>query len=161
VKIDERLEDHVRTAVGSAIAEDGERMVAALNGLTGQELVTCLGYALFATGFVLNDINPDATQDFTELATKMSREERVDLGIPELARLLAAAAHGDTTFDGLDAETVVALTFPALGYLLSWYALDTQHWYDYLDEIWAQLEAVPDAGPAPQPDPGEQHPTAN
>jgi hypothetical protein len=144
MKIDERIEEHVREAFSAAIGRDGDRLVAALDGLDERDSQTALALGLAVCEFVLNDAF-GAEPTPAELSTE-AEEMRGDL--PELlsldsreqiAAFLGTVARGDTAMAGLDAARIVWLTFVCGGYLLGTRSLDDQKWWEYLNEIWDSL----------------------
>lgn len=147
MRIDERIEDHVRNAFSAVIARDGRKMVDALRGLDETDSRIALGLALYVCGFVVNDVYRDgATEhEVRELAEQITRSEAnwVTLDPDEVTTLLTAAATGDGTFGGLARKDVPALAFISGGHLVGAFSHDDQPWYEYLDEIWAAFEAQP------------------
>jgi hypothetical protein len=148
MRIDEGIEQHVRDAFGSAVNEDGDRLVESLKGLNQTDTLRALGLGLFAVGFVVNDIFRDGATDeeLLDLAQQIVEEEAswVTLDENAIVPLLRAAATSDISLPGVNKEDAVFLTFVCGGHLLAAFREDGQHWYDYLDEIWAQLLAAPD-----------------
>jgi hypothetical protein len=149
MQIDPRIEEQVREAYRGVIAEDGDRMVAVFRDLSEDDARTAVAYGVFVAGYIVNDVFRDgATEaELRELATKIiaSESDWINLGRPDtVARLLAAASKGDTTFPGVPPEDVIGHTFVSGGYLLGVYRRKDQHWWDYLNEIWEALLAAPD-----------------
>lgn len=148
MRIDERVEAHVRQAFSAVIARDGERMVEAMRGLDEADSQRAVGLALYVCGFVVNDIHRSGATDseIHELAAQITRSESrwVNLNTAQVATLLRAAAAGDDTFGGLSHADVPGLAFVAGGHLLGAFSYDDQAWHEYLDQIWAVLEAAPD-----------------
>jgi hypothetical protein len=151
MQIDEHVEEAVREAYRAVIAKDGPRLVNAFRDLSEDDARTAVAYGLFVCGFVVKDVLRDGIteQNLDQLAAAIIASESawVDLGSAEdLAALLRAAATGDTSFAEVrDRQDVVGKIFVCGGYLLTSYRRDDQHWWDYLDEIWAALEAAPEA----------------
>lgn len=147
MKIDERVEAHVRNAFNGVIARDGEQMVEALRGLDEADSLTAIGLVLYVCGFVVNDIyRTGATADeIRELADQVVRSESwVRLRTDEVATLLSAAATGDDTLGGLTKADIPGTATVVGGHLLGAFSHDDQPWHEYLDEIWAVLETQPD-----------------
>jgi hypothetical protein len=146
--LDELIERHVRDAFGSAVNRDGDRLVESLRGLDEADSQRALGLALYAVGFVVNDVERDgaADKDLLELARQIVESESgwVTLDENAIVALLRAAATGNTTLAGVNKDDVVFLTFVSGGHLLAAFSLDNQRWHEYLDEIWAVLESAPD-----------------
>ncbi|GAA5198422.1 hypothetical protein GCM10023322_71800 [Rugosimonospora acidiphila] len=150
MEIDERIESRVRAAFGAAIGQDGDDLVAALEGLDEQGSQEALGLGLTVVEFVLRDAFGDEPT-IAELSTEAS-EMREDL--PRLLELvdqsdvvtfLAAVARGDTSLGGLGAKDVGWLTFVCGGYLLDTRGLPDQTWWEYLNEIWQAVSDRPAA----------------
>ncbi len=149
MRIDPRVEEHVREAYRGVIAKNGDRMVAAFRDLNADDSATAVAYGMVVVGTVVNDAFPDGPTE-TELlgmARKIVDEEGdwIDLGDPhEIARLLSAAARGDTTFPGTNKADVVGHLFVSGGHLLGVYRDEGQNWWNYLEEIWHAVEAAPE-----------------
>jgi hypothetical protein len=156
MKIDERIEAHVREAFSAVIGKDGDRLVAALDGLDEHDSQIAIGLGLTVCEFVLKDAygdNPTEAELLDEARDIVAAEsEWVDLGTPEqVATFLGAVAREDTSFAGLSRKDIVGLTFVCGGHLLATRSLDDQKWWEYLNEIWAAVEASP-TGERPPPD---------
>jgi hypothetical protein len=149
MRVDERIEPRLREAYSAVIAKDADRVSAALQGMTAEDTTTFLGLGLFVCGFIVNDIYKESATDenVRELAGKIiaKQSDWMDVGEPEVVTaFLKAAASGDTRLAGLGGEDITGLTIICGGHLLGYYRLNDQRWYEYLDEIWAALEAAPD-----------------
>ncbi|MGV9214734.1 hypothetical protein ACTFTM_22970 [Micromonospora sp. RB23] len=147
MRIDERVEGAVREAYRAVIAKDGDRLAAAFAGLNDEEAQMAVSYAVFVVGFIVRDVfrNGATEADLSDLADKIIASERtwVDLGArDELAGLLAAATSGNVAASSTARADVVGNTLVAGGFLLTSFRLDDQRWWDYLDEIWAAVEAA-------------------
>jgi hypothetical protein len=149
MQINEHVEEAVREAFRAVIAKDGDRLVTAFRGLNEDEARTAVAYGVFVAGFVVQDVFRVGVSDddLRDLATKIIASESgwVDLGdAATLARMLRSAAQGDPTFAGVPREDVIGNLFVSGGFLLTSFRTNDQHWWDYLDEIWAALEAAPE-----------------
>jgi NDP-sugar pyrophosphorylase family protein len=149
MRIDERVEEIVREAYRAVIDKDGDRLVAAFRGHSEEQAQMAVAYGIFVAGFIVNDVLRQGVteEQLRKLADQViaSEGDWVDLGSPEhLVKLLASAANGDLSFEGVPREDVIGNVFVSGGYLLASYRLKDQHWWDYLNEIWAGLEAAPD-----------------
>lgn len=149
MQIDERVEARVREAFSAAIGGDGDQMVTALQGLDENDAIRAVQLGLYVVGFVMKHAfgpSPsaaDAEETAREVIDRTS--SWVDLGTPaEVAAYLLSAARGDVAFPGVPKEDLIGLTFVCGGYLLATRRLEDQRWYEYLDQIWAALEAAPD-----------------
>ncbi len=150
MKIDERIEGHVREAFSAVVGRDGDRMAAAFNGLNEKDSQQALGLGLTVCEFVLNDAFGDSPSDDELLIEARdiveSESAWVDLGAPEqVAVFLRSVAHGDTTFAGMRGKDVLGLAFVCGGHLLATRSLEDQKWWEYLNEIWAAVEAGPES----------------
>ena len=145
MRIDEQIEERVRAAFSAAIARDGDAMVGALYGLTEQQAQQALGLALYACGFVVNDIFREGATDeeVRALAQQITETEAswVRLDVDTVAGTLRAAARGDASLDGVDHADLVGNAFVSGGHLLAAFRTDDQEWWQYLNEIWEHLEA--------------------
>jgi hypothetical protein len=144
MNINERIEGRVRAAFSAAIGQDGDDLVAALEGLDEQGSREALGLGLTVIEFVLRDAFGD--EPTTTTLSSEASEMRKDLpGLLEfvdqqdIATFLTAVARGDTTLAGLSAKDVGWLTFVCGGYLLDTRGLPDQKWWEYLNEIWDAL----------------------
>ncbi|MET8309741.1 hypothetical protein [Micromonospora sp. NPDC005173] len=147
MRVDERVEEAVREAYRAVIAKDGDRLASALAGLNEHEAQRAVRYAVFVVGFIVNDVfrNGATEAELSGLADKIIASESswIELGPREdLASLLSAAAGGDVTATSTARADVVGNTFVVGGFLLTSFRLDDQRWWDYLDEIWAAMEAA-------------------
>jgi hypothetical protein len=147
MQIDEQIEEHVREAYRGVAAEDGARIARAFEGLSPDDAATTLGYGLFVMGFVINDVlrkgATDADLDGIAQRAIETVSGWVDLGDKAaVVALLSAASKGDGSVPGVPPEDVLGNTFVLGGYLLQAYRLDSQHWWEYLDDIWAQAQAT-------------------
>lgn len=149
MKIDPRIERHVRQAYGAVATKDGAAIAPSFEGLSSQDSAIALGYGLFVVGFIVNDVLRDGVTDeaLDGIARRAaeSTSSWIDLGARSaLVALMRAASKGDASIPDMPVEDLVGLTFVLGGYLLQAYRLDGQHWWEYLDDIWAQAEAMPD-----------------
>lgn len=144
MRIDERIERHVRQAYDAVATEDGQALAPAFEGLSQEDAATALGYSRFVIGFIVNDVLREGASeaDLNGIAERAieATAEWIDLGDRAVVvSLLRAAANGDPAMRGVPPEDVLGYTFVVGGYLLQSYRLDEQHWWEYLDDIWAQL----------------------
>jgi hypothetical protein len=149
MRIDERVEGRLRECYSGAIAKDSDRISAALAGITKDDTTRLLGLGLFVVGFVVKDVlREDLTDErIRELAEKIVTKQAdwMELGDPsEVAAFLKAAATGDRQLAGLGGEDITGLVIICGAHLLNYYRLDGQRWFQYLDEIWANLEGTPE-----------------
>jgi hypothetical protein len=150
VRIDERIEAAVRDAYAAVMAKDAGRLASVFRGLADDDAGMAIACGVFVCGFAVNDVVEDARpadEQLRELATRIiaSESDWVPLGsAADLARLLEAAARGDTAFLGVPGADLVSTVFVAGGYLLNRFHLGDQNWWDYFDDIWFQLEAAPE-----------------
>jgi hypothetical protein len=145
MRIDERIEDHVRAAFSAAIGKDGDGIFAALAGLREEDAREVLGLGLTVAEFILKDAFGDEPTP-AELAAEAREMQEA---LPELLEFndqdrivtfLTAVAKGDTSLAGLPGEDVAWLTFVCGGYLLGTRRLHDQKWWEYLNEIWAIVD---------------------
>src|SRR5262249_5590323 len=118
-------------------------------GLGDKDFRRCVGYGLLVVRCAVFDIYPSGPTDenLRELAKKIVEKEAdwVDLGdVERTARFLGAVAQDDPSFGGLDPDELMLLTFVCGGHLLSRYRLEDQRWWDYLNEIWDKVLAMPE-----------------
>jgi hypothetical protein len=146
--IDECIEGHLREAFSAVIGRDGDRMVAALEGLNEQDSQVALVLGLTVCEYALREAFGDEPteselrNEAQELVADVS--DWIDLGTPELvARFLGAVAYGDTSFASLSSADVVTLTLVCGGYLLGTRRSKDQKWWQYLNEIWSEVEEEP------------------
>lgn len=149
MQIDERIEERVRHAYDAVAMEDGQILTQAFEGLSPDDMATALGYGLFVVGFIINDVLRDGASDadLAGIAQRAIESESswVELGpVDSLVALLRAASKGETSIPGVPREDLVGFTFLLGGYLLQSYRLDNQHWWEYLDDIWAQAQSMPE-----------------
>jgi hypothetical protein len=146
--IDQRIESHVRKAYSRVVGRDGDGMIAALADLDDTDWQMAVWLGVFVCGFIVKDVFPDGPTDdeLRGLAQGIidAESDWVDLGpVDQVATYLRAAADGDPTLAGLPRKDVIGLTFVCGGHLLATHRLKDQNWWEYLDEIWAALEATP------------------
>lgn len=146
MKIDERIEQHVRDAFAAAAGEERDRFDAALNSLSDQNGPKAWTYAAYVVGYIINDI--EATdQDLDGIAQRAidATSSWINLGDKAAVKaLMRAASQGDPNIPGVPPEKVVDMTFVLGSYLLQAYRPDDQEWWDYLSDVWAQAEAAPE-----------------
>jgi hypothetical protein len=151
MRIDERVEARVRESFGAVLDRDGNRMTAAFEGLDESDSELAIRLGVYVVGFVMNDAFREgpAAADAHATARDIIESEGswVDVGTPdEVANFLLSAARSDITFPGVPKEDLVGLTFVCGAYLLGTRRLESQQWFEYLDQIWAVLEAAPEPG---------------
>jgi hypothetical protein len=149
MQIDARIEEYVREAYRGVAAEDGDRMVAAFEGLSQQDAARVLGYGLFVVGYILREVlrKGPTEEDFDVIAGRAIEtvSSWIDLGPKnELVALMRAASKGEMKICGVPGDDLVGFIFVLGGYLLQVYRLPNQHWYEYLDEIWSHAQAIPE-----------------
>jgi hypothetical protein len=148
MKIDERVEGRLRVAYSAAIGKDADQISEALAGITKDETAKFIGLGIFVCGFIVKDVLREELDDdrLLALARDIVKDEAdwMDLGDPAVvAAFLKAAATGDHQLAGLDGEDITGLAIVCGAHLLAHYRLGEQRWFQYLDEIWAALEAAP------------------
>jgi hypothetical protein len=150
MRIDERIEEVVREAYRAVIAKDGERLVSTFRGLSDEDSKKAIGYGIFVCGYIIGDVFRDGVKDeqLRDLAAKIvaSESDWVDLGSPDdLANLLSNVAKGEAPFDNVPSEDALGTLFVCGAFMLTSFRLDRQNWWDYLGEIWAAAESMPDS----------------
>lgn len=149
MRVDERIEEHVRRAFSAVVGKDGDGMVAAIRDLGEEDAKTAVGYAVFVVGYIVNNAFPDGPNQ----ADLRSMAEDVITGVADwvkvgtvdvVAAFLGSAATGATTFEGIAQEDLPGMAFVCGGYLLARYRLKKQRWFEYLDEIWNAAETAPE-----------------
>lgn len=150
MRIDPGIEEHVREAYRGVVARDIDRVKAALAGLSSEEAGAALGLGLIVCSHVLADAFSDGptSDDIQETAQRIAEDESgwVDIGSTQtISTFLDAVAKGDDSLGGLSRDDVIILTFVCGGDLLATHYEDGKEWWDYLDEIWADVEAQPEA----------------
>lgn len=150
MRIDERIEEVVREAYRAAIAKDGERLVSTFHGLSVEDSKKAVGYGIFVCGFIINDAFRDGATDeqFRDLAAKIAASESdwVNLGSPDdVANLLSNVAKGKAPFENVPSDDAPGTLFVCGAFMLTSFRLDREHWWDYLSEIWAAAEAMPES----------------
>ncbi|GAA5198430.1 hypothetical protein GCM10023322_71840 [Rugosimonospora acidiphila] len=144
--INSQVEERLRKAYSGAIAKDPDAVAGALDGISKEDTASLITMGLYVSGFVANDIYRDGPtdEDFRELASKISEKESdwIDLDRASVAEFLKVAVTGDVTLGGLGGEDVTGLAVVCGAHLLSYYRLDDQRWYQYLDEIWDSYEQI-------------------
>jgi hypothetical protein len=142
--VNSQVEQRLRKAYSGAIAKDSDIVAKALDGISEEETSTLITMGLYVSGFIANDIYRDGptSKDYQELATKISDKESdwIELTRDTVARFLKMATTGDTTLGGLNGEDVTGLAIVCGAHLLSYYRLENERWYQYLDEIWNSYE---------------------
>lgn len=149
MEINPAIEEHVRDAFAAVVGEERDRFDAALNGLSDDDGPKAWQYAAFVVGYVVNLVQPDGVQDDTldRIAQRAidATKSWFDLGSREQVKaLLRASAEGAVNMPGVPREKAADMTFVLGSYLLQAYRGDDQHWWDFLDEVWAALQAVPE-----------------
>ena len=148
MRIDVQVEDRVRRALAGVIDRNGDAMVAALDGLSEEQAQHALGLALYAAGFVVNDVFRDGATDeeLRALARQIVETESnwVTLDVETVSHTLRAAAIGDPSVAGVAPGDVVGNAFVSAGHLLGAFSDDDQEWWEYLNEVWAALAAEGD-----------------
>jgi hypothetical protein len=142
--VNSQVEERMRKAYSGAVAKDSDIVARALDGISKADTGTLIAMGLYVVGFIANDIYRDGPTDeeYQELAVKISDKESdwIDLNRDSVAGFLKVAATGDATLGGLDGEDLTGLAIVCGAHLLSYYRLDDQRWYQYLDEIWDSYE---------------------
>jgi hypothetical protein len=149
MRVDERIEEIVREAYRAVIAKDGDRLVSTFRGLEEEDARKAVAYGIFVCGYIVNDVFRDGAkeQELRELATKIiaSEADWVDVGSPdEVAGVLGAAAKGESPFGNVPPQDAIGTVFVCGGFMLTSFRLKREHWWDYLDEIWAAAESMPE-----------------
>jgi len=147
MNISEAVEEKVREAYRGVVARDSERIRAALHGLNERESREALGLGLLVCGYVAKDVYPNGptTTDLQQIAREIisGESEWVNLGSQDsVSNFLGVAVAGDTNFTGIQKDDLVGLIFVCGGHLLATYRREGQHWWEYLDEIWAAVEGT-------------------
>lgn len=161
MEIPRHVEMKVRNAFGAVINENWDGVAEALKGLEPEEGAVALGLAVYACGYVVDDIylntakSGDGAPSFEELRDLASgivnvlaeRGAGVIGEVEEVAMFLALAWErlrddpepDPDSLKGLDPRSVIYLAFMCGGYLLAVFRRDDQdeHWWEYLDRIWA------------------------
>jgi hypothetical protein len=167
VEIPPHVEQQVRDAFGAVINKDWDGAAQALEGLGSEEGADALSLALYVCGFVVDDIFVDSAEsgdgvpsraELREIAedivTGLAERGAGTIGdVEEVATFLGLAwdafredtEPGQDPLKGLDGGRVVYLAFMCGADLLAVYRRDEQgeHWWEYLDRIWAHALADP------------------
>lgn len=149
MRIDPDVEQHVRNALHGAVIKDIDQMVTAVGEIPEAKAKVAFGMGWYVCSYVLNDVYRDGITDdqANALAQKIFNDGAgwANLESPEkVAIFLKSTARGDASFDGLSADDILAPTFVIGAYLLTTARLDNEHWWDYLDKIWAALLNEPE-----------------
>lgn len=150
MQIDEKIEEHVREAYSAVVGRDGNQMAQAFDGLNKDDRNTALALGLFVCEYALNDTYPDGPteSDLLDLAREIVEEESswINLGTPgDLATFLKSVARGDTSASQVREGDIAGHTFVCGGHLLATRRLKNQRWWEYLDEIWAAAQSMPES----------------
>jgi hypothetical protein len=148
MQVSEQVLNRARQAFSAVIGRDGDAMVAALQGLSDDDSAALLGLALFVCGFVTKDVYRDGPteEEYQTLARQIVETESswVQLNVATVTRLLRAAAEADMSLGGVQREDIAGNAFVAGGHLLGAFSLDGQTWWQYLDEIFAEMKTSPE-----------------
>lgn len=167
MEIPRHVEQKVRDAFGAVINKDWDGAARALEGLDSEEGADALSLALYVCGYVVDDIFVDSAKsgdgipgraELREIAedivTGLAERGAGTIGdVEEVATFLGLAGEGfrgatepgPDTLKGLDGGRVIYLAFMCGADLLAVYRRDEQgeHWWEYLDRIWAHALAGP------------------
>lgn len=170
MEIPRHVEKKVRDAFGAVINEDWDGVAEALRTMDSQESAVALGLAVYACGYVVDDIflntaksgdGIPSREELRELASGIinvlaERGAGVIGDVDEVATFLEIGGErfrddsepGPDSLKGLDGKSVIYLAFMCGGYLLAVFRKDDQgeQWWEYLDRIWAH--ALADNSPA-------------
>lgn len=149
MKIDPKVEEPLRHAYVAVIDENADGIAAAMAPLDVEQSKTCLGYAAFVAGYVMNDVyGEDADGEAADvMAERIVADTRRWAAVDdreEVAAFLLACATGDTEFTGVDTENVSMYSLIVGGTQLAWYSPEGMRWWEYLDQIWNHAESLPE-----------------
>lgn len=148
--IDPTVEEPLRHALACAIDKELDEARSYLQQLSDVQRVQAISYAMFAVGYVVNDV----FERVDEGAALLAEEDIVpdvspwfDVGsVDNVRALLLACATGDLDEppEGVAPEKVPDLAIVIGGYLLGHFYPEDMEWSEYLDRIWNYAESLPD-----------------
>lgn len=147
MRIDDQLEPLVREVLDAAVKRDGDRLDAALDAFTDQSQQR-MGLELLVAiaRYVLLDLyqgQRPGDEQVHELADQIAEMESWSTLPADEIRSFLLLLLGDTS-ETVDPDAAVLLPFVVTATLLSSRRRpEGQHWFNYLDQVEAALEAAP------------------
>lgn len=150
MRVDDHIEDAVRSAFAAAVDKDADGIPLALRSLSEDQSTAAVAYAAYVVGYVTRDLlGADLGEDsIRELANDLIKDVSAWFNLGDgdsVAAYLLACANGDTQFSGTDPKDVALYGFVVGGHLLSRYRPEGTRWFEYLDSTWNAAEAAPDS----------------
>jgi hypothetical protein len=147
MKVDERAEPFVRTAIHAAVQRDFASLDEALQGFPDDETTkAAIELALAVIEFVMIDAHggmPTAANIRADAEDVCSMETWAEPTVDEVESFLTKLLNGERFAGTVPPENVFILSFVVAANLLSSYRRDDEKWWDYLDRVEAAIEARP------------------
>jgi hypothetical protein len=147
MKIDDRVEPFVRTAIDAAVKRDFEKLNTALGAFPDDDAVKkAVELALAVVGFVMYDVHQGkpSPEQIRVVATKLAEMEAwAEPTADEVDAFLKKLLNGQPFAPEVPPENVIVLSFVAAANLLSSFHTKDERWWDYLDRAEAAIEAAP------------------
>lgn len=149
MKIDERVEPHVRTAIDAAVKRNFEKLDAALRAFPDDDAVRkAVELTLVVISFVMYDVHdgkPSAEQ-IRAVAGKLAEMEAwAEPTADEVDTFLGKLLNGQQFVPEVPAESIIILSFVVAANLLSSFRNQDERWWDYLDRAESVIEAAPES----------------
>jgi hypothetical protein len=145
MKIDDRVERIVRTALDAAVKRDPKKLDEALRSFPNDDAVRKgIELALAVCGFVMIDVHGGRPTDgqIRAVADKLADMEHWARPTPDEVHNFLTTVLSGTSFPAeVPSESVIILAFVVAANLLASFRKEDDRWYDYLDRAEAAIEA--------------------
>lgn len=145
--VDEWVKDRVHEALRAAAARDSRRLLDVLHELDPSRLPVAVGYGRFICASVMWDAYPKGPRRNAVRGTAhtvVESESWIDLGgTDDVAALLASTWTNDGPTAGPPTDPMLLALFVCALSLLDEHRAKGERWWEYLDDIWARLAALP------------------
>lgn len=144
MRIDDRAEPLARAAIDAAVKRDFEKLEAALQNFTSDDVTQrAVELALAVASFVLYDVHegkPTPAQTRVVAVKIAEMETWAEPTAEEVEDFLSRLLGGHPFAAVMPPESVIVLSFVVTANLLSSFRKSDEKWWDYLDRAEAAIE---------------------
>jgi hypothetical protein len=147
MKIDDRVEPLVRTALDAAVKRNFDKLTTALSAFPDDDTVKkAVELTLAVTGFIMYDVHrgKPSSEQIRAVATKLAEMETwAEPTADEVDTFLGKLVNSQPFAAEVPPENVIILSFVVAANLLSSFRKPEERWWDYLDRVEAAIDAAP------------------